>query len=69
MPVSDVYCICSAYESGVGHGVAKDGLCNPFLKESLEYEAYQYGLIQGEKMYDETTNKATNQSIKKRTIL
>jgi len=43
MPISKVYMICNAYESGVGHGVQDDGLENPHVPDSDEYEAYDIG--------------------------
>jgi hypothetical protein len=38
-----VHGICVAYESGFGHGLANDGMVNPYLSASCEREAYRLG--------------------------
>ena len=45
--VSKVYMICNAYESGIGHGLKKDGLCNPYTPGTDEHEAYGVGYQEG----------------------
>jgi len=45
--ISDVFMICNAYESGVGHGFLDDQLINPFIPFSIEHEAYGYGVAEG----------------------
>ena len=50
MPVSRVFEICNAYESGVGHGVQADGACNPYEEDSELHEAYGLGYEQGIEM-------------------
>lgn len=46
--VSKVYMICSAYESGYGHGLdGKDDYCNPYKEGTEEHEAYAIGRREG----------------------
>jgi hypothetical protein len=45
--VSKVYMICNAYESGIGHGLKQDGVCNPYFAGSDEREAWQTGYDEG----------------------
>lgn len=40
---TEVFMICDAYESGMGHGLERDGLVNPYDKLSKTHEAYQIG--------------------------
>lgn len=47
MSISKVFMICNAYESGVGHGLQDDKLCNPFPKDTDEHEAYDIGVEEG----------------------
>ncbi len=49
--VSKVYMICTAYESGIGHGLKLDGVSNPYAAHTDEREAWQTG-------YDEGANRA-----------
>lgn len=41
--ITEVFMICDAYESGMGHGLERDGLINPYDKLSKLHEAYQIG--------------------------
>lgn len=41
--ISEVFMICDAYESGIGHGLQRDGLINPYDKMSKLHEAYKIG--------------------------
>lgn len=43
----DVFRICDAYESGIGHGLKRDGLCNPYPPESDDFRAYDIGYEEG----------------------
>jgi len=45
--ISKVFIICSAYESGVGHGFELDELPNPYKKNTDEHEAYDLGYKEG----------------------
>jgi adenylosuccinate synthase len=47
MAITKVFMICCAYESGVGHGFEMDGLPNPYLPNTDEHEAYEYGYSEG----------------------
>ena len=49
MPISKVYMICNAYESGFGHGYKMDELHNPHPVDSDEHEAYAIGYDEGVK--------------------
>ena len=44
---SDVFRICDAYESGLGHGLKCDGTANPYA-HAAEREAYDIGYRQGQ---------------------
>ena len=57
MPISRVYMICNAYESGYGHGHNMDGLVNPYKKDSELYEAYNIGVAAGTEAKFEDKNK------------
>lgn len=46
-PITRVFKICSAYESGMGHGLQRDGKPNPYEPLSDEWEAYGIGYDQG----------------------
>jgi hypothetical protein len=41
--------LCTAYESGFGHGIARDATTNPYVVFSEESFAYGYGREAGEK--------------------
>lgn len=45
--ITPVFIICNAYESGFGHGLADDKLCNPYTDGSQEHEAYGIGYAAG----------------------
>lgn len=45
--ITEVYMICNAYESGIGHGLQRDGVCNPKNPGSKEYEAWKIGYAEG----------------------
>lgn len=45
----DVFAICDAYESGIGHGLKRDGLANPYKLGSHEHRAYDIGYEEGAK--------------------
>jgi hypothetical protein len=47
MPVSKVFKICVAYESGYGHGYDHDDLPNPYKTGTNEHEAYNIGYENG----------------------
>ena len=55
--VSDVYIICMAYESGVGHGFQNDNLINPYKEGTDPYEAYEYGVAEGNSQREELRGK------------
>lgn len=41
--ISEVFMICDAYESGMGHGLQRDGLPNPYTPLGTLWEAYAIG--------------------------
>lgn len=43
----DVFRICDAYESGIGHGLKRDGLYNPYPPASDDFRAYEIGYEEG----------------------
>lgn len=47
MPISKVYMICNAYESGFGHGVNNDGLDGDYYADPDHNEAYHIGYRAG----------------------
>lgn len=49
----DIEAICTAYESGYGHGSKNSGAQNPYFAASREYQAYQYGYQSGIEHYIE----------------
>lgn len=51
MPITrfQVLFLCTAYESGVGHGQQNDNLCNPYADGDPAHYAYELGLEQGRK--------------------
>lgn len=55
--VSKVFEICNAYESGVGHGVEKDGKSEPPFSDKDLNEAYVIGYGAGTEMADEKAAK------------
>ena len=55
MPVSKVYMICNAYESGVGHGYQADDVENPYPITSNEFEAFDIGYNEGVDQKNEET--------------
>lgn len=58
MPVSRVFEICNAYESGYGHGVNHDGLnSGPFVDDELN-EAYEIGYNAGFAAIDDIDKEA-----------
>jgi len=48
MPISRVFQICNAYESGFGHGLKKDGLNGEYSSDAEWNEAYKIGYEGGE---------------------
>lgn len=46
-PKASMLAICTAYESGFGHGCAADNLANPYAENTIEYEAYHFGYESG----------------------
>jgi len=57
----DIFSVCMAYESGVGHYGDTNQVCNPYDSESAEFEAYALGIQQGRKMIN-TKNEAPRTS-------
>ncbi|WP_428383657.1 hypothetical protein [Nevskia ramosa] len=49
----DVLGICNAYESGVGHGKQRRTLKNPYSEGSDCWNAYAYGVSEGNRMAGE----------------
>jgi hypothetical protein len=47
--ISPVFIVCNAYESGVGHGLQRDGAVNPYTPLTNEWEAYAIGYDEGAK--------------------
>jgi len=47
MPISKIYMICNAYESGFGHGVNNDGLTGDYYADPEHNEAYKIGYDAG----------------------
>lgn len=47
--VSKVYMICFAYEQGMGSGLKRNGVSNPYKPSSDEHEAWGIGYSEGEK--------------------
>lgn len=45
--VTKTYMICTAYESGMGHGLKKSGKCNPYAAGTEEHEAWGIGYDEG----------------------
>lgn len=43
----NVWFICDAYESGIGHGIKDDKLPNPYSEHSYEHQAYKLGYRKG----------------------
>ena len=52
-----IYMICVAYESGVGHGMRKNGYKNPYRAGTEEHEAWGYGYKEGEDKAGETLSE------------
>lgn len=48
MPISKVYMICNAYESGFGHGIKQDEQTGDYYADPECNEAYHLGYAQGE---------------------
>ena len=42
-----ILAICTAYEQGYGHGEGRRKLTNPYLKDSDEWQAWDYGYSEG----------------------
>lgn len=51
--VSQVFMICDAYESGMGHGLQRDGHCLAVFTNPEHTEAYRIGYELGEKRASE----------------
>ena len=64
MPVSRIEEICDAYESGVGHGLKKDGNDTPYLAIDLK-EAWQIGYNSGTEIADEKAAKELSSKYQK----
>jgi len=47
MPISRVFQICNAYESGFGHGLQDDGLNEDYYTDDELNEAYKIGYNAG----------------------
>lgn len=45
--VSKVYMICFAYEQGMGSGLQRNGVSNPYKPSSEEHEAWAIGYSEG----------------------
>lgn len=45
-----ILAICTAYEQGYGHGYDVRGLPNPYKKASDEWEAWDYGYSEGNRV-------------------
>lgn len=60
--ITRVFRTCVAYESGVGHGLAKDKLPNPYMPGTDEHTAYASGYEFGERQQRDTQPPAAAQA-------
>lgn len=61
--VDDIFKICDAYESGMGHGLEVDNLPNPYSIESDEYKAYEYGYNLGKERSGESLERSITSDV------